>query len=162
MQEIERKFLVQPEELPHDLGTHPAIDILQGYLAIGQDGTEVRLRQAGDHHFLTVKSSGGLVRCEVEIALSSQQFEELWPLTAGRRVEKVRRLIPHAGMTIELDLYRGQLQGLALAEVEFDSPAASEGFTPPAWFGEDVTQDGRYKNKNLAVKGFPGNEDGTV
>jgi len=40
--EIERKFLVN--ELPNNLEQFPHKNIVQGYLAIGTDGTEVRLR----------------------------------------------------------------------------------------------------------------------
>ena len=42
-----------------------------------------------------------------------------------------------------------------VAEVEFASKAASRAFDPPPWLGEDVTEDGRYKNRNLAVDGPP-------
>ena len=41
-QEIERKFLVK--SLPENLEQYPHKDIVQGYLAITEDGMEVRLR----------------------------------------------------------------------------------------------------------------------
>jgi adenylate cyclase len=45
---------------------------------------------------------------------------------------------------------------LLLVEVEFSSIDASRQFTPPDWFGVEVTEDQRYKNKQLAVFGIPG------
>ena len=42
-----------------------------------------------------------------------------------------------------------------VAEVEFPSASASAGFTPPPWFGTEVTEDTRYKNVTLALHGKP-------
>jgi CYTH domain-containing protein len=75
----------------------------------------------------------------------------LWPLTAGRRIEKTRYRIPASGgQTIELDVYGGHLAGLITAEIEFDSPDAAAAFVPPSWVGREVTDDPSYKNKRLA------------
>ena len=52
-------------------------------------------------------------------------------------------------------MYTGDLEGLVVAEVEFDSETAAEAFAPPEWFGEDVTEDVRYKNQRLARDGAP-------
>lgn len=151
--EIERKFLVA--EVPDDLGGYPHEPIRQGYLALDADGTEVRIRQKGDRFFQTIKRGAGLQRTEVELLLTAPQFEALWPLTEGRRVEKVRYNIAYQSHLIELDVYSGVLAGLLTAEVEFSSVEASAAFTPPPWFDREVTEDKRYKNKDLAVKGRP-------
>lgn len=152
--EIERKFLVPAP--PDDLDRHPHGPVVQGYLAIQADGTEVRIRRREDGPVLTVKSGGSLARVEEEVALDDGAFDRLWPLTEGRRVEKVRYLVPaEKGLIIELDVYDGDLDGLMVAEVEFDSEADAEAFTPPAWFGREVTSDARFKNQRLAVDGLP-------
>jgi len=91
----------------------------------------------------------------LEIELSHDQFNRLWPGTEGRRIEKIRYKIDHAGQKIELNVFRGNLQGLVLAEVEFGSTAKSAEFKPPDWLGEEVTEDIRYKNQSLAQKGAP-------
>jgi CYTH domain-containing protein len=54
--EIERKFLVR--SLPENLEPYPHTDIEQGYLAISEDGAEVRIRRKGKEYFQTVKSGG--------------------------------------------------------------------------------------------------------
>ena len=36
-----------------------------------------------------------------------------------------------------------------MAEVEFPSEKEAEEFTPPAWFGDEVTNDRRYHNSNM-------------
>ncbi len=155
--EIERKYLVA--SLPENLDSHPHSEILQGYLAIDANGSEVRLRRKGERRFETIKSAGGLSRAEYEIELTPDQFQTLWPATEGRRVEKIRYDIHHTGgVKIELDVYQGDLAGLYTAEVEFASEAESHDFAVPSWFGKEVTADSRYKNKNLAVHGIPPSE----
>ena len=101
--------------------------------------------------YLTVKSGGGRVRVEEEIEIEPDRFERLWPLTEGLRIEKTRYEIDAGGgLVIELDVYTGDLAGLVVAEVEFASEEAADGFAPPGWLGPDVTEDVRYKNQLLA------------
>ncbi len=151
--EIERKFLVA--EVPDLSGAKKAV-VRQGYLTAPEDSTELRLRQKNDSHFLTLKGGGGLVRVEREAEISSEQFETFWPETKGRRVEKARYtgMLPD-GHVYELDIFEGDLAPLCLVEVEFASEAQALDYTPPSWFGADVTEDKRYKNKNLAISGRP-------
>jgi adenylate cyclase len=152
--EIERKFLVA--EVPGDLGRHPARPVRQGYLAVEPGGGEVRVRQIGDATVLTVKRGGGRTRVEEEIAIELDAFARLWPLTKGRRVEKVRHLVPAGdGLVLELDVYEGDLAGLVVAEVEFPSEATADAWDPPAWLGAEITADERYKNHRLATEGMP-------
>lgn len=83
-------------------------------------------------------------------------FDELWPETEGRRIEKFRRKmnLDH-GLVAELDSYEGSLEGLVVVEVEFESEAGSAGFWPPAWFGRELTGDPAWANQSLAVDGLP-------
>ena len=152
-QEIERKFLVK--ELPADLENYLHNEIIQGYLIVTDNDIEVRIRKKGDKYFETVKAGSGLVRKESEKEITKEVFWDHWPLTEGKRVEKVRYEILYNGELIELDIYSGELEGLAVAEVEFASEEESVSFVPPSWFGKEVTHDERYKNKNLALHGKP-------
>lgn len=147
--EIERKFLIN--EL---LGLEDAKyeEILQGYLLVS-DEKELRIRKKGDKYFQASKVGSGLSRTEIENEIGMFQFEQLWPETEGKRVEKKRYEIDHEGYLIELDVYSGSLAGLIVAEVEFNSEEQANSFIPPDWFGEEVTHDVRYKNKNLALSG---------
>ncbi len=137
--EIERKFLVAAARVPDRLDQYPHDPIQQGYLVVGATGQEVRLRRKGELCLLTVKSGGDLQRSEHEIELTPQQFQQLWPATAGRRLEKTRYRIPCGRELIELDIYAGALAGLCVAEVEFATVDASVAFAPPAWLGSEVT-----------------------
>jgi adenylate cyclase len=153
--EIERKFLVP--EAPGDLDRQRSTAIEQGYLAIADDGTEVRIRRRDRSATLTVKSGGGRSRLEEELEIDADRFERLWPLTEGRRIEKTRyEIATDDGLTIELDVYGGALAGLVVAEVEFASEDAAGAFSGPDWLGREVTDDARYKNQRLAREGAPG------
>ena len=148
--EIERKFLV--DRLPDGLGEGDRIE--QGYLAIGDDGVEVRVRRRGDDMTLTIKSGPGMMRTEEELEIDGRRFGSLWPLTEGRRVTKTRHVIPlDDDVKVELDVYSGAHDGLLTAEIEFPSAEASEAFEPPAWLGREVTGDGDYANQALALTG---------
>jgi adenylate cyclase len=152
--EVERRWLVQ--EPSSEAREAPADRIDQGYLTIGEDGAETRVRRRGERCTLTVKSGSGMVRQEREIELSADQFDALWPATDGRRLEKVRhRLKADDGRLIEFDVYEGELAGLMIAEVEFDDPWAAESFVAPYWFGLEVTAEAAYRNQNLALRGRP-------
>jgi hypothetical protein len=79
----------------------------------------------------------------------------MWGATSGKRLEKTRYNIPCGGLTIELDIYGGDLEGYTSVEVEFHNQDERDKFTPPEWFGREITDDLQYKNQSLAVYGLP-------
>jgi CYTH domain-containing protein len=157
--EIERKYLLDALPDADTLGS--GTRIRQGYLA--EDGdVEVRVRITPARSSLTIKSGRGRSRTEVDIALAPADAESLWALTAPRRIDKTRYVVPlppvgrHATeVAAEVDVYAGALAGLRVVEVEFASAAAAAEFVPPAWFGREVTDDGRWSNASLARSGRP-------
>lgn len=150
--EIERKFLVKKlPAIPENIDNHK---IQQGYIIISEK-MEFRIRKIGSIYFQTIKTGEGLRRGEYEFELTSDQFDLLWPLTEGKRVEKTRYEIEYEDFIIELDFYSGNLEGLYTAEIEFSSEEKSNKFNPPEWFSKEITLDSRYKNKNLALSKTP-------
>lgn len=155
-QEIERKFRVL--RLPEDLERFPSSRIQQGYLTLPGELSTIRVRKMDEGCFLTVKQSrkkGSLLRDEVEMPIDENYFQPLWNLTEGRRIEKRRYFLPWQEYTIELDLFEGNLQGLVLAEVEFESEEKTDNLPLPSWFGEELSRDFRYTNSHLAFHGIP-------
>ena len=151
--EIERKYLV--DRLPEDLDGYPHVEIEQCYLCTSPT---VRIRRMGDVFILTVKENLSKGRAgeaihnrEEEFLLSADSYERLKSKCEGRPVLKTRYKIPlDGGLTAELDIFHGVHDGLRLVEVEFPDTEASDAFTPPDWFGEDVSADRRYRNSWLA------------
>lgn len=152
--EIERKFLIPAP--PPNLEQFPCSRIDQAYVAIDPAGTEVRVRRRAGETSLTVKGGRGRSRTEEELEIDIERFARLWELSGGRCLEKTRYEMPAGGgLTIELDVYAGDLEGLVTAEVEFATAQAADRFIAPPWFGEEVTDDDAYKNRRLAVDGRP-------
>lgn len=146
--EIERKFLI--DTLPENLSDYPCHQLEQGYLC-----TEpvVRIRRENDDYYLTYKSKGLMVREEYNLPLTKESYEHLLPKIDGILISKKRYLIPlPENLTIELDVFEGELAPLYLAEVEFDSKEAANAFIPPKWFGTDVTYSSEYHNSTLSRK----------
>lgn len=153
--EIERKFLVK--SIPDNLGDYEKLDISQGYIVAEKD-ISVRVRKMNEKFIQAIKTGQGKIREEVEIDLTEEQFNLLWPLTKGRVVNKTRYKIPHGDLVFELDFYHGDLEGLVTLEVEFVSEDASLVWEPTEMFGKEITEDSRYVNQNLAIYGKPEKE----
>lgn len=144
--EIERKYLIHT--IPFDLAVFPFRTIEQGYLCTNP---VVRIRKDNDRYELTYKSSGMMIREEHTLPLTAEGYAHLKTKIDGICIEKTRYMIPlHDSLTIELDIFSGKLAGLILAEVEFPDADSAEQFTPPDWFGEDVTFSPQYHNSALS------------
>jgi adenylate cyclase len=154
--EVERKFVLAAA--PDGVEQHPAKALAQGYIAIDPAGSEVRVRRKDEETLMTVKIGIGLVRGEEEFVIEPERFERLWAMTDGRQVVKTRYFVPlDDGLTAEIDLYDGKLEGLVTAEIEFPDEAAALAYQAPEWLGTDVTGDTRYSNQTLATDGIPPN-----
>jgi adenylate cyclase len=150
-QEIERKFLVAGE-VPSG---GSSVSMRQAYVAL-EDDRAVRVREAGGSRRLTIKAGRGISRTEVEVDLDAAEFAELWAVGADRSVEKRRTRIPLAdGLVAEVDDFGGRHAGLRIVEVEFPSVEAAERFEPPAWFGEDVSDEDWASNAWLSMNDLP-------
>ena len=146
--EIERKFLISKENLPKNLDSYPHHRLEQGYLSTTP---VVRIRKEDNNYYLTYKSKGLMVREEYNLPLTEKAYLHLLPKIDGRLIRKKRYMIPLSDiLTIELDLFEGDLAPLILAEVEFPDETSANTFCAPDWFGKDVTFSGEYHNSNLS------------
>lgn len=145
--EIERKYLI--EKIPFNLDSYSFHVIEQGYLCTDP---VVRVRREDDTFYLTYKSSGLMAREEYNLPLNEDAYNHLIKKADGHIISKNRYLIPlDNGLTIELDIFKGQFKGLILAEVEFETVSQADAFVPPDWFGEDVTFSKKYHNSTLSL-----------
>jgi adenylate cyclase len=154
--EIERKFMVA--DLPAVGLLGPGVQIRQGYIA--EDGpVTVRVRITDARATLTVKAGSGLARTEVDVEITNDQAEALWPYTVGRRLDKTRHRVDLVDggrqHVADVDVYAGSLEGLCVVEVEFGAEADAAAFNPPEWFGEELTEAPGWSNAALARHGRP-------
>ena len=145
--EIERKYLIDTP--PEDYRSWPFHQIEQAYLCTAPT---VRVRREDDTYYMTYKGGGLLAREEYNLPLTKEAYGHLLAKADGRILTKKRYLLPlHADLTVEMDVFEGAYEGLILAEVEFPTEEAALAFTPPEWFGRDVTFTGEYSNSRLAT-----------
>lgn len=145
--EIERKFLLKGTAWKE--GAAGAF-VRQGYLSTDQ-GRTVRVRTIGEEGFLTIKGiTQGISRLEFEfsipIADARRMLDELCPHPL---IEKTRYRIQYGDLVWEVDEFRGENEGLVVAEVELGHE--DQVISLPEWIGEEVSGDSRYRNSNLSV-----------
>ncbi|MCO6418144.1 CYTH domain-containing protein [Siccirubricoccus sp. KC 17139] len=146
--EIERKFLVTSDAWQEE-AIGPGLRLRQGYLHAGSP--VIRIRQAGDAAFLTIKGPGLLARAEFEYPIPPEDAAAmLATLCPPPIIEKTRTRLRDGW---EVDVFAGHLAGLVLAEIELAD--ADQPFPRPAWLGREVTGDPRYQNNALARAAGP-------
>jgi adenylate cyclase len=164
MMEIEKKYLVK--KMPEMLETYEWDEIEQGYLC---KSPVVRIRHRIRHEkenrnqawILTYKSREGRngvadgdvrINREEELPLSPEAFAHLKEKVDGYLIQKIRYRIPlKDGHCVELDSFRGCLEGLCFAEVEFQDEEDAANFMEPEWLGENVSADEHYSNSFLST-----------
>jgi adenylate cyclase len=150
--ERERKFLIKNEEWRSAVKDGGEL-IRQGYL-VAEKERSVRVRVAGDMGYLAVKGETVGIAClEYEYPIPVDEADEILTTLCDRPlIEKIRYRIPYEDSLWEIDEFRGENQGLIVAEVEMDD--AREDIPLPHWIGEEVSHDPRYLNVNLVKKPF--------
>lgn len=149
-QEIERKFLVKDDTWKQGAN---GVAYCQGYLNTDK-GRTVRVRIAGEKGYLTIKGptqNGSRLEYEYTIPLEEAR-EMLERLCISPVVEKVRYTIEYDEHIWEIDEFSGENKGLVIAEIELE--AIDQPFSRPPWVGDDVTDDPKYYNSNLARKPY--------
>ena len=130
----------------------------QGYLNRDKERT-VRVRVAGEQAFLTLKGlTTGASRAEFEYEIPVADAEQLLKLCDGPIVQKVRHAVVYQGFRWEVDEFLGENAGLVVAEVELQQE--DQPFERPGWLGQEVTEDPRYFNSNLAANPYSAWPDG--
>lgn len=152
--EIERKFLLNSLPKESDFKWQTEEVIQQGYLQIDAH-KDLRIRCKGEKYTLTAKHGTGMVREEREQTISADLFATLWPFTATMRLTKTRFTATTLDGECVVDVYDGDLTGLIVMEVEFASETAANTFSMPNFCVREITDDHRFRNANLALKGMP-------
>jgi CYTH domain-containing protein len=143
--EIERKFLVVSDRWREHVTAK--LELKDGLISRDFD-KKVRVRSYGDRATLAVKSrKAGMRRDEFEYEIPVADAEAMLRLCGRMVVEKARHIVPWLGHTWEIDVYRGALEGVVIAEIELTSETSL--FERPSWVGAEVTNDPRYKKINL-------------
>ncbi len=145
--ERERRFLL--EQFPSNAHVVRARRITDRYI----DGTALRLRkQSQDHGPATFKltqkisarASGAQQGFVTSMYLTEDEFCVLAKLPATK-LSKTRYSVPPFG----IDVFEDTLEGLLLAEAEFDSAGDADALMLPAFVYREVSADGRFTGGRL-------------
>ena len=145
--EIEIKFLVRG-----NLFKKFSIErkhILQGYLNKDPNRT-VRVRLVNEEGYLTIqgKSNKDITsRLEWEKFIPKSEAKSLLELAMDMPIEKIRYIIPHGALTIEVDEFLSHKKELVLAQIEL--PMENTPFKKPDWLGKEVTGNPNYYNSKM-------------
>jgi adenylate cyclase len=156
--EIERKFLL--DRFPEELIEQGSLEFLsrhrieQTYLVIVED-EELRVRRLVHQgtgvatYTMTYKKGHGKVREEHEHHISEWMYQSLTSQYRKKPLVKERTVVRdrETGIIIEIDRYTHL--SLIVAEVEFSSKEEADSFKAPAWFGDDISGNIAYSNKQL-------------
>lgn len=97
-------------------------------------------------------SSGQIDRAEFEYEIPIADANELFNNFCISSVAKNRYEIQHGGKVWEVDEFLEDNEGLLVAEIELESE--NELFDLPVWVAEEVTEESKYYNANLASHPF--------
>ncbi len=144
--EIERKFLLRDNGWRDEV---ISVERLRDGLIGTFGGGKIRVRLADSHASLAIKSpASGLTRREFEYRIPRTDAEFLLTTMSGDQIfEKLRYCVFHLGFEWSVDIYKKQLAGIALAEIELDR--ADREFPLPPWVGREVTDDPRFRKRSM-------------
>ena len=149
MQEIEYKFLVNPEEWSKVDKGEPEL-ILQGFIFKTEECI-VRIRIKGSKAYLTIKGKTiGITRSEFEYEIPVSDAETMLKQFTSKQIIKHRYTLKIGDHVWEVDEFHGKLEGLIMAELEVQSE--DEKFELPQWVTENVSTNPAYYNSVLIEK----------
>lgn len=157
--EIERKFRINSRsQIPSEVIHSPCSLITQGYLGPRKDcSVRVRVDEQRGYEtkaFITVKGkTKGISRPEFEYPIPVKDACNLLEIASKMELGEGRPNFIIEKSRIrwgrwEIDVFLNENDGLIVAEIELSSE--DEIVEIPAWMDEEVTEDHRYANLNLA------------
>ena len=155
--EIEKKFLIDKNNIPYDLEKAEILEIEQTYVNFSP---EIRVRKInrGEDYTFAVKTNitqDGMTRNEFEDSITEYEYKELIEKKEGNTIYKTRYQFLDDDYLIAIDIFSGDLEGLAYMEIEFENHEIANQYRAPDWVIKDVTHDLNYKNGHLARYGIP-------
>lgn len=158
--EIEKKWLIDPENIPYDFSNAEIFEIEQTYICFEPE-MRVRRINNGNQYSYAIKrnmTSDGMIRDEYETSITKAEYENLFAKKeeGAITIHKTRyQLLDDNGELVAIDIFHDELNGLAYMEIEFANEEEANNYETPDWVIKDVTDDKYYKNGYLARYGIP-------
>lgn len=154
MLEIEKTYLIK--QLPKNFNRRNFIEITDKYLPANSIHPKIRLRKMGDKMELTKKTpqnTAKSIQNEETIKLSPEEYKSFEKIK-GKSLKKRRYIYKHRNNIVEIDIYLGDLAGLAIADVEFKGNRQLSTFRKPDFCLKDITSNDVFAAGMLAGKKY--------
>lgn len=149
--EIERKFLVDVSQF--DFLLPLGSKIVQAYADEVDDTTfRVRIYDSIKAELCIKSNTIGVTRKEFEYEIPCDDAIQLLQLGFKHAIFKDRFRVEHDNFVWSIDIFQGLNAGLILGEIELESE--DQEFSRPAWAIQEVSNDPRYFNVNLAKRPY--------
>jgi CYTH domain-containing protein len=151
--ELERAYLIN--KIPNNLEKCRKLYIKSVWLSQGKEALRIQMKKLGKKTDYNItkkyyKPSNSYDRKEVTIKLTKGEFIKLDKI-GETSVEQIRYFYPLGKYMLEIDIYKGKLDGYSRIEVEFNSYSEYKRFSPPSWFGKEIKSDVNvYVHKDMA------------
>ncbi|MEH3117943.1 MAG: hypothetical protein PGN25_10220 [Methylorubrum populi] len=150
---VVRRFLVAPSLVRLLRKERGGARVTEGYFA-PQAGRTSFVRVQGANCFLVLMTGGEGAMAEERTEVPRAHGEALLDVCAGRAIyERTTVSLGGAGEAL-VDRYV-RPSGLDIVSLVFPDTGAAQGFTPPVWFGAEVTADNAYDGQAIALTGIP-------
>lgn len=155
MIELERTFLARG--LPENLGDFSFKEMIDLYIPQNSQHPVMRIRKNGDKYEITKKEpirvSNSSIQREQTIILEKDEFEALIEI-GGKKVSKDRYLYKTNDYEAEIDIFKDELEGVVLVDVEFKNEKDMDDFEMPNFCLVEVTQEKFLAGGMLAGKSY--------
>lgn len=154
MKQIERERVFLVKKLPIDINKYTPTQIGVGDFFESNSTDALKIKQKGDKYCLIKKETNTAhERVEHIIDIKEGEFNALVKCTVQFH-RKNRYIYPYGKYLCEIDYYLDQLDGYVRVEVEFNNNEDMFGFTPPEWFGSEITEINHEIHENLGKVSF--------
>ena len=154
--ENERTFLLK--FIPSDLKNYPKEEYLDIYIPKKHNHPNLRIRKRGSQYEITkkfpVRLGDASKQHEFTIPISKDEFNELEKNLQGKYLKKQRYYYKYNDIPVEIDIFKENLRGLALADFEFTSESDKIDFREPNFCLAEVTQENIIAGGRLAGKKY--------
>ncbi|MBB2963171.1 hypothetical protein [Methylobacterium sp. R2-1] len=150
---VVRRFLVAPSLVRLLRKERGGSRVTEGYFA-PQAGRTSFVRLQGTNCFLVLMTGTEGAMSEERTEVPRAHGDALLDVCQGRAVYE--RTAVSLGGSVEalVDRYV-RPSGLDIVSLVFSDAAAAQSFTPPVWFGTEVTTDKAYDGQSIALTGVP-------
>lgn len=142
MIELEKTYLLK--SIPKNLKNAKFKEIIDIYFPKNSIHPKLRLRKNGKRFEITKKEpldkEDSSIQKEQTILLSQEEFSALSKVN-GKKIHKLRYYLDYNSQTAEIDVFKGDLAGLVMADFEFKTEEEKSNFKIPDFCLIDVTQE---------------------